>query len=357
MAPPQRQPKSEKPGKEKLVSQTNHRHNKANDIYPPLALNDDTNEANQGDVSLTDQSAPNGNIPAVQNTTTQAGVTTRTSEPGITLQPVPLPTFFEESIDVFPVSPSPNGSISQSQIDMLTALRDQPMTSTPCAPPHNNAPVTPAGTDPNTSLTTPTKTLRDRILEAEERGGPLGNIHSNIRSPLDKYTNALMPPIHYTHPTAILDYLDINQVGDWENLPKGKLLAQPFGPDARTAEKHLQLKTLLFAAVVEITGSRDLSVITPRAKANSYRTPFSFLIYNISEQQAQTLIKRRVWSSTAISFSVSTLNPSSPDYLYSIKGLTTMDDNEVRNTVNDVWRDSTSHTFLKSIYQNLPESL
>ena len=79
-----------------------------------------------------------------------------------------------------------------------------------------------------------------------------------------------MPPIHYAHPTAILDHLDVNLVGDWESLPKGKLLAQPFGPDARSIDKHSQLKALLFAAVMEIMGSRDVSVCAPRAKPNSY---------------------------------------------------------------------------------------
>ena len=275
----------------------------------------------------------------------------------ITLPPVPLPSFFEESIDVFPVSPSPNGSISQSQMDILAALRDGAITSTPGANPHNNAPPTPGGADPNQSFSTPSKSLKDRLLKAEERGGPLGNTQPTARSLLDKYTKGPMPPIHYAHPTAILDHLDVNLVGDWESLPKGKLLAQPFGPDARSVDKHSQLKALLFAAVVEITGSRDVSVCAPRAKPNSYRTPFSFLIYNVTEQQAQTLLQRQVWSSTAISFSISTLNPPCPDYLFSLKGLTTMDNDEVSNTVRKVWTDLDSRSFLQSICLNHPEIL
>jgi hypothetical protein len=242
-------------------------------------------------------------------------------------------------------------------MDLLAALRNGAITSTPCVNPHDTTPLTPDGADPNQSFSTPAKSLKDRLLEAEERGGPLGNIQSHIRTPLDKYTKGLMPPIHYAHPTAILDHLDVNLVGDWESLPKGKLLAQPFGPDARSIDKHSQLKALLFAAVVEITGSRDVSVCAPRAKPNSYQTPYSFLIYNITEEQAQTLLQRKVWSSTAISFSVSTFNPPCPAYLFTLKGLTTMDDTQVSNMVKKVWNDHASLTFLKSIAYKHPENL
>ena len=301
----------------------------------------------------------NQTTPSDNMATEEATEPTNRRTSGATLPPAPLPSFFEESTGIFPVSPSPNGSINQSHVDMLTALRDEAVTSTPCTNLDRNPPITPTRADPDQSLTTPTKSLKDRLLEAEERGGPLGNSRSNSRSPLDKYTKAPsegMPPIHYAHPTAILDHLVVNLVGDWEMLLKGKLLAQPFGPDSRNAEKHPHLKALLFAAIVEITNSTDVSVCAPRAKANSYRTPFSFLIYNIMEQQVQTL-KRRVWSSTAISFSVSTLNPSCPNYLFSIKGLTTMNDAEVRGTVSDVWQDLASLTFLHTITQTFPEDV
>ena len=304
-----------------------------------------------------DQGIMNGNTPVEQTSVTTNGPMNHASENRITLPPVSLPSFFEESIDVLPVSPSPNGSITQSQLDLLAALREEPITSTPYANHHDANPPMLDGADPNQSFSTPNKSLKDRLLEAEEREGPLGNVQPTIRSPLDKYTKALMPPIHYSHPTAILDHLDVNLVGDWENLPKGKLLAQPFGPDARSIDKHPHLKALLFAAVVEITDSHDVSVCAPKAKANSYRTPFSFLIYNITEQQAQTLLQRHVWSSTAISFSVSTFNPPCPAYLFSLKGLTTMDNDEVSNAVKKVWNDSASRMFLQSICLNHPVSL
>ncbi len=159
--------------------------------------------------------------------------------------------------------------------------------------------------------------------------------------------------IHYAHPTATLDHLDVNLVSDWKNLSKGKLLVQPFNLDATTISKHPQLWSLLFATVVEITNSQDVSVCAPKTKANSPHTSFSFLIYNITEKQTQTLLKQRVWSSTA----VSTLNPVCLDYLFSIKGLTTMDNEVVLDTVKEVWQDPASLTFLQQICQSIPENL
>jgi hypothetical protein len=208
------------------------------------------------------------------------------------------------------------------------------------------------------SFSSQTKSVRDRLLEAEERGGPLGNNNSiTARSPLSKYTNGPFAPIHYAHPTAVFDHLDVNTVGEWENLPNGKILAQPFGPDARIADKHPHIKSLLFAAIVEITSSHDVSVCAPKTKANSYRTPFSFLVFNITEMQAKTLLGRRIWSSLNITFSTSSINPVCPKYMFSIKNLTTMDNKTVYNTVNEVWHDQTSSTFLKRICENIPEHL
>ena len=63
-------------------------------------------------------------------------------------------------------------------------------------------------------------------------------LERSTRSSLDKYIQMDMLLIHYAHPTATLDHLDVNLVGDWENLPKGKLLAQPFDLDATTISKH-----------------------------------------------------------------------------------------------------------------------
>jgi hypothetical protein len=230
------------------------------------------------------------------------------------------------------------------------------VSSTPFANSYINSSANPLMiTEPN--LAPSVQSLREHLREVEESRNHLGNNRTNARFPTNKYTKAEMPPIHYAHPTTIFDNLDVNLVDEWANLPKGKLLAQPFGPDARNIEKHLLIKTLLFAAIIEITNSHDVSISSPRPKANLYRTPFSFLIYNILEQQAQVLLERRVWSSTAITFSVTTFNPICPRYLLSIKGLTTMNNAAVTHAVNEVWHDQDSLTFLQTICQGFPENL
>jgi len=204
------------------------------------------------------------------------------------------------------------------------------------------------------------KSVKNRLLDAKERGGPLDDNYSlTTRNPLSKYTKGPFPPIHYAHPTAVFDHLDVNTVGEWEDLPNGKTLAQPFSPDARNLNQHPHLKSLLFAAIVEITNSHDVSICTPKAKPNPYtgKTPFSFLIYNLTEMQIKTLLEKRIWSSPAITFSTSTINPSCPEYLFSIKGLTTIDNNRVHDMVKEVWHNQTSISFLQQICESLPENM
>lgn len=274
----------------------------------------------------------------------------------VILPPAPLPAFFDETLDALPLSPSPNTSINQTNLDLLAAIQNEAVSSTPSAGNHDNPTNLLTTTNADLSFAAQPQSLIDRLLEAEERGASFGGNNPAIRDPLNKYTKGPMPLIHYAHPTAIFDHLDVNLVRNWVNLPKGKLLAQPFGADARTLSMHPQLKSLLFAAIIDITNSHDISVSAPRPKPITYRTPFSFLIYNVSDEHAQTLLKRKVWSSVAITFSVSTLNPSCPDYLFTIKGLTTMLHTEVHNTVNEVWHDQTSLTFLDSLCRNFPEN-
>ena len=277
------------------------------------------------------------------------------------MHPIPLPSFLEESLAVLPASPSPNITMNGSSVNLLTAFQNEAVSSTPFTNTGINASNilshTPLTIGHNQAFAAQTQSAKDRLIEAEGQQDTAGIFGFNMRVPLDKYTKAEMPLIHYTHPTTIFDHLDVNQVDDWEKLPKGKLLAQPFGPVARDAGKHPLLKSLLFAAIVEITNSHDVSVSAPRPKPNSYRTPFSFLIYNVTEQQVQTLLERRVWSSTAISFSVSTFNPGCPEYLFSIKGLTTMAKEEVFKTVDEAWHNQDSLAFLQAICHNLPENL
>jgi hypothetical protein len=195
------------------------------------------------------------------------------------------------------------------------------------------------------------------MIAAKERGSKINTNTTTSKDPIDKYTKKpeKLPKIYYSHPTAALDCIDIDQVGDWENLPDEKLLAHPFGHEVRDIESHQEIKANLFAAVAEITQSDSVAICSPRPCTSSFGTPLVFLIYNISELHRQILLKREVWSSAPFTFRVTTLDPVSPDYLFGIINLTTKSTDEVKEAVRKVWNAPDTSNFLDSLIEALPE--
>jgi len=114
--------------------------------------------------------------------------------------------------------------------------------------------------------------------------GPLSRAH----------TSTSCINVYYSHPTAALNFIDINQVGDWECLPNGKLLTHPFGHKVQNAASHQGIKASLFVAIIEITQSDTVGVCSPHPCPSMTGTPIIFLIYNISELHHQMLLKREV---------------------------------------------------------------
>lgn len=177
------------------------------------------------------------------------------------------------------------------------------------------------------------------------------------RDPLDKFTKATMPKVHDAHPTAALDLIDIKALDEWDNLPHGKLVAIPFDNIlARFPSKQSEISGGILAAATEITQSQEIGIAVPRPNDKAKRsncTPATFLIYNLSGTQYQTLLKQEVWSSTDITFRVSPPTPSLPNFLFSISGLSTMDVNFVRGIVKGVWLDDQSQEFFQQLHQDL----
>jgi len=184
--------------------------------------------------------------------------------------------------------------------------------------------------------------IRDRMAAANERGDTESTNRTSAWNPLDKYTNSDMDPVHLGHPMAALKNIDLDTIGSWEQIPGVKLLAQPFGAYANKIENHNALKALIFAAVIEITNADKVSICAPRRSPTANRNPSSFLIHNLSEKQKQTLLLRGVWSSTNITFRVLPIEPECPNYLFSIKGLTTQDCSVVYDAIEKVWGDPTT---------------
>jgi hypothetical protein len=173
----------------------------------------------------------------------------------------------------------------------------------------------------------------------------------SIRNPLDKYTKANMPHIQDAHPTSAMDYLDLNLTGEWENHPRGKLLVIPFDTEVLDIKTHTSIRSCLFAAVADITQSDLVSVSAPKQSAEAMkvkRTPSSFLIYNLTNEHCALLTNCWIWSSNAITFRVIALQPSCPDFLFTIKGFSTLTTEDISNTVSTVWHDEETMTTIKS---------
>jgi len=176
------------------------------------------------------------------------------------------------------------------------------------------------------------------------------------RSALEKYTDAEMPLVQFASPSEPLSNIDIDLVVGWEGLPGGKLLALPFGAYATDLSNHNTLNRLIFGAVIDITKSHSVSVCPPRQCHTSKRAPICFLIYNLAEEHKQALLERCVWSSTNITFQAMSFGLRRPDYLFTIKDLTTMATDDVSAAVHKVWHDEASKAFIDTICNQATEA-
>lgn len=210
------------------------------------------------------------------------------------------------------------------------------------------------------SLDTPaqsrtTSSLKSRLIVARERGHKINANSPVSKDPMDKYTKGKMPGVHYNHPTAALDFIDFDQIDDWETLPDGKLLAHPFGHEVRTIDSHQGIKASIFAAVIDITQSDTVGVCSPRPCPSLKGTPSIFLIYNISDLHRKMLLKREVWSSSTFTFRVTNLDPVRPDYLFGLTNLTIKDRKQVHKLVEKVWAHQDTATFIDSVTDTYPD--
>jgi hypothetical protein len=194
--------------------------------------------------------------------------------------------------------------------------------------------------------------LQEVISAAITKGSDLIPSRNQTRDPLDKYTKALMPTIQDSHPAALYNHIDLDTISKWLNLPRGKLLATPFDTEVTFIKLHENIRNRILAAVAEITASKSVGVVSPAPSEEALRTkryPSSFLVYNLSETHRQILLKRKVWSSTNITFRLSPLEPANPDFLFAITGIAILDDESIKTAVKNTWNDHTTTTYLESI--------
>ncbi len=194
-------------------------------------------------------------------------------------------------------------------------------------------------------------TISARLEEVEnDNSNQIGR--QPTRNVLDKYTPGPMPPIQDAHPTAPFDNIDINLIKEWECHLGGKLIAVPFDMDALKPRNHEYLRMKILTVVVEITNAQEASVVAPRpsqAAKKANRLPTSFLVYNITSEQSELLLQRRVWSSRAITFRVTPFAPTCPTFLFALRGFMTIVMKDVYPIVKQVWESELMKTFTTTL--------
>lgn len=171
---------------------------------------------------------------------------------------------------------------------------------------------------------------------------------------LTKYTNAEMPDIQDEAPMALLEGINKEQLLVWLKTATGKVLARPFDSEVSFQPNHLEITKSLIVAANEITGQSNTAVSAPirdKKTAEGKKRSITFLIHNLSPNGVTTLLSRKVWSSTDISFQVSPMNAEKPDFLFSLAGILAPDPVHVENILSTAWRDQVTTAFIDSVIQ------
>ncbi|KAH9016245.1 hypothetical protein EDB84DRAFT_1567349 [Lactarius hengduanensis] len=179
------------------------------------------------------------------------------------------------------------------------------------------------------------------------------------RNHLDKYTDGPLPPVQDATPSSVLDHIDIDLLKEWEVQPgEGKLIAVPFDTEAKTPEEREYLCNRILTAIAEITKCQDASVATPKpsaAAADKNLTPKSFLVYNLSNDQVDLVLQRKVWSSRAITFRATRFATVCPNFMFAIRGLGTISVKAVYPIVKQVWKSNKTKVYAQSLADEAPE--
>ena len=199
------------------------------------------------------------------------------------------------------------------------------------------------------------KTLARILMIAEKT--PSGGKPPAYQDPLDKYTPGPMPDIFDEDPATLLARIDQVQVHNWLALPTGKVLACPFGTDVNFRPNHDRIAKDIGAAVKEITRATTAVVAPPIKNPDISRwdkQPATFLIYNISREDEQTLLDRKVWSSNEITFQVASINIRRPTFLFTLRGFTTDNAKDVSASLAEIWGDQATTVLVKKLASDAP---
>lgn len=238
-----------------------------------------------------------------------------------------------------PGSPTTPTQAKQAEKDTETQTSKEPATDT-----HTNTLARP-----------PTSSISAHLEEEETEKLTTGR--HPTRNPIDKYSPGPMPPIQNNSPTAVFEDIEISLVREWEHKPGGKLLAIPFDNDVNIPENHDAIRSKILTAIAEILNAQEASVAAPRPskEANKKnRTPTSFLIYNITDDQVTMLLERRVWSSKATTFRVTPFATICPSFFFAIKGFGTIATREIYPIVQGVWESNETLNHIDTLLDDVP---
>jgi hypothetical protein len=176
--------------------------------------------------------------------------------------------------------------------------------------------------------------------------------------PQNTYLDAEMPPIHDGHPLGLLKGIAPSQIKDWMEVQTGKVLARLLDRVAHPTRDNEKYAKNLMVAIKNITGSKSVSVAEPQRDWNNRITtkpPMTFLIHNLTANEALHLQSWSVWANKEWAFQISPIPPERPSFLFTIEGLTTESTTHVKESILQVWRDPTSSMFLNQIVNQSPE--
>ena len=167
-----------------------------------------------------------------------------------------------------------------------------------------------------------------------------------------------MPPIQDAGPTSLFNHIDLAILKEWDDRPGGKVLAIPFNMDIKTIETHNLFRSKILTAVTEIITTQEASIAAPKPSTDTVsksKTPTSFLIYNITQEQATFLLERKVWSSRAITFQVAPFEFTCPSFLFAIKELSTLQPKDVYPIVKTILESEATRVFVETLINDTPD--
>ena len=213
----------------------------------------------------------------------------------------------------------------------------------PIPPTANNEPIVQTGS------------MSALLANNEEYLNALRSSRTGPRDPLEKYMKGELPKIHSAYPAAAFLFVEPKKILEWDTFPDNKLIALPFGVQARQQFRHHNIRARLLAAVVEITNAQQVGVAAPgpddRMIKNRRETPIAFLIHSLTKPQYLTLLNQKIWVSSNIAFQVVTMKPTSPDYLFSLLDLATVGLKAVRTMIQSKWNEEHTQAALQDISQ------